>query len=136
MQQLRSLNSLPNPHKLTAPSTNTNKYATPTLKPKHKRLERANGANVLRPRVTFSEFTENINVIVEDHTKLSKKENILRVNFNPKSILVVDDRHTSETTEIHTQEDIGIENIDSETESESLYKTIKGVEDDYSYAYR
>ena len=133
MQQLRSLNSLPNPHKLSA-SINPKMYATATIK--HKKLERAKGANVLRPRVTFSEFTENINVIVEEQNKLSKKENILRVNYNPKSIIGGDDKHTSDTTEVSTQEDIGIENIDSETESESLYKTIKGMEDDYSYAYR
>ena len=92
--------------------------------------------NVLRQRVTFSEFTENINVIVEEHNKLSKKENILRVNYNHKGILVGDDKPTSDTTEVSTQEDINIENIDSETESESHYKTIKGVDDDYSYAYR
>ena len=133
MRQLRSLNSLPNPHKLSA-NINPKMYATATIK--HKKLERAKGANVLRQRVTFSEFTENINVIVEEQNKLSIKENILRVNYNPKSILVGDDRPTSETTEISTQEDIGIENIGSETDSESHYKTIKGVEDDYSYAYR
>ena len=103
MRQLRSLNSLPNPHKLSA-SINPKKYATPTMK--HKKLERAKGTNVLRPRVTFSEFTENINVIVEEHNKLSKKENILRVNYNPKSILVGDDKPTRETTEVSTQEDI------------------------------
>ena len=131
MQQLRSLNSLPNLHKLSAPNINPDKYATPSIKPKHKKLERVTGAKVLRPHVTFSEFTENINVIVDEHKKLSRKENILRVNQNPKSILVGDGRPTSDTPEIHTQEYIA-----SETESESHYKTIKGVDDDYSYAYR
>jgi hypothetical protein len=131
MQHLRSLNSLHNPQKLSAPSINPNKNATPSMKPKHKKLERATGANVLRPQVTFSEFTENINVIVEEHKKLSRKGNILKVNQHPKSILVGDDKPTSDTSEIHTQE-----YIDSESESESHYKTLKGVEDDYSYAYR
>ena len=144
IQHSRSLNSLPNPDKYTSHSNTHYKHTTPSIKhdkqsinPTHKKLERARGANVLRPRVTFSEFTENINVISKEHKKLGRKENVLGENNKPKSILVGDNKHTGDTGGISTTtEDITTRTIDSETESEDHYKTLKCVEDDYSYAYR
>ena len=140
IQHSRSLNSLPNPYKHTTPSTNikTHNYTSPynntrSIKPSHKKLQRAKGAKVLRPRVTFSEFTENINVIGTEHRKLARKENVLTTNEKPKSILACDTIQTGDAAEISTNI---IEDVDSETESEDHYKTLKGDEDDYSYAYR
>ena len=141
IQHSRSLNSLPNPYKYTTPSINIKTYnftspynnAKTRIKPTHKKLERAKGAKVLRPRVTFSEFTENINVIGNEHKQLAKKENVLKVNENPKSILACDTKQCGDAVDIANTT---IESIDSETESEDHYKTLKGDQDDYSYAYR
>ena len=99
----------------------------------HRKLERAKGGSVIRPRVTFSELTENINVIVEEHKKLSRRENVLSIKRNPKSILHVNNRHTSAISET---DDTLTENNDSETETESHYKTLKDKDENYSYAYR
>ena len=88
---------------------------------------------MLRPRVTFSEFTENINVIGNDHKQLARKENVLKVNETPKSILACDIKQCGDAADIANTT---IEGIASETESEDHYKTLKGDQDDYSYAYR
>ena len=88
---------------------------------------------MIRPRVTFSELTENINVIVEEHKKLSRKENVLVSNVNPKSILHVNSRIPSANNET---DDTLTENNDSETEPESHYKSLKDKDENYSYAYR
>ena len=140
IQHSRSLNSLPNPYKHTTPSTNikTHNYTSPynntrSIKPSHKKLQRAKGAKVLRPRVTFSEFTENINVIGNDHKQLARKENVLKVNEKPKSILASDTKQCCDAADISNT---SLEDIDSETESDDHYETLKGDEDDYSYAYR
>jgi len=111
----RSLNSLPQHHSNTTAS--------------HRKLERS----VIKPRVTFSELTENINVIVEEHKKLSRKENILSVKGTPKSILHVNSRHTSAND---SDTDTLVEHNASDTESESHYKTLKEKDENYSYAYR
>jgi len=132
IQLSRSLNYLPYPQKLTTSSMMHNKYTATNSATKHRKLDRAKGANALRPRVTFSEFTENINVLVEEHKQLSKKENILKVNNNPKSILLTENKYASDTSKMSTED----ETVDSEIESESHYKTLKVKEDNYSYAYR
>lgn len=141
IQHSRSLSSLPNPYDYTTPSSDikTHDFTSPNnntetiSKPNHKKLERAKGAKVLRPRVTFSEFTENINVIGNEHNQLSRKENVLKVNEKPKSILACDSKQCGDAADISNKT---IEDIDSETESEDYYKTLKDDEDDYSYAYR
>ena len=141
IQHSRSLNSLPNPYKYTAPSIDikTHNFTSPynnaktRIKPTHKKLERVNGAKVLRPRVTFSEFTENINVIGKEHKKLAREKNVLKVNENPKSILASYTKQNGDAAKVSNNT---IEDVDSETESEDHYKTLKGDQDDYSYAYR
>ena len=71
---------------------------------------------MLRPRVTFSEFTENIDVIGKEHKKLARKENIFEVEESPESILIGGSKHANN------------ELAHSEPESEE--------EDEYSYVYR
>merc|ERR1711892_1456070 len=125
LQYSRSLNCLPNPDKYPAPNIHTNhsnhpntpyKNTTISIEPTHKKLERAKGAKVLRPRVTFSEFTENIDVISKEHKKLARKENIFEVEESSESILIGGSKPTNN--------ELG----NSETESEE--------EDEYSYVYR
>merc|ERR1711892_656078 len=125
LQYSRSLNCLPNPDKYPAPNIHTNhsnhpntpyKNTTISIKPTHKKLERAKGAKVLRPRVTFSEFTENIDVIGKEHKKLARKENIFEVEESPESILIGGSKHTTNE----------LANIETESEEE----------DEYSYVYR
>jgi len=129
LKHSKSLNSLPEPH-----------IFTPNIKPTHKKLERARGANLLKPRVTFSEFTENINVSEKHHPKLARQENILRVNLKYKSSPDSDNKciDTSSNTAnkpFEIRDNLATSDTD-ETESDDHYKTVKGVDDDYSYAYR
>merc|ERR1711892_275838 len=133
LQYSRSLDCLPNPDKYPAPNIHTNqsnhpntpyKNTTISIKPTHKKLERAKCAKVLRPRVTFSEFTENIDVIGKEHKKLARKENIFEVEESPESILIGGSKHTTNE----------LANSDNESESEGIYELIENPNEEKATA--
>ena len=99
----------------------------------HKKLERVRGstATISQPRVTFSDHTD----VIGGHKKLERQKNILTADSRQKSILVEKPK-ISEAANTVLDPPIKDKNADNEGDIDEYYKTVKCMEDDYSYAYR
>merc|ERR1712227_255479 len=147
LQHSRSLSSLPLAQKNLDNNENTNNAKLPFKT--HNKLSRARGFSEshLKPRVTFSLHPELIcseRVGAETgHKKLTRRENVLI-----KSNVKCDDSDCKDETETETDVDTTTDpydtipdedsksDTDKSSDSEEYYKTIRGTENVYSYAYK